>query len=74
MLKYLICPQCKARRFFVKNAQGERVVVQFREDGSPDVISPEGATTLNFEEEELFCLGCSWTGSLQKLKNFFRKK
>lgn len=66
MSKNKLCPQCKIRRFQVKNGRGEAVVVTVDEN---NVITPiyEGVSLEGFDLDTLYCLGCSWKGSVKKL-------
>lgn len=66
--KKKLCPQCKIGRFQVKNAAGEAVVVTVNENSE---ITPvhEGQSLVGFDLTVLYCLGCSWKGSTNKLTN-----
>ena len=57
-MKKLLCPQCKIAGMYVKNDQGERLLVY------PE-IPIEG-----FDFTEVYCLGCSWHGSPKQLTRF----
>jgi hypothetical protein len=66
MSRFLVCPECGATRFQVKNAFGESVVVQVASDYTVVPIHPD--TSLEgFDLEIIYCLGCSWSGSPHKL-------
>ncbi|MCP9611871.1 hypothetical protein [Coprobacter tertius] len=64
-----ICPQCKIPSLYIKNTAGERIPVYVTAEGK--VISrngnvlPEGSDT-----DTVYCMGCSWSGSPQKLSNY----
>ena len=47
---------------YVKNAEGERLLVYVMTDGSVVPKNPE-ADTAGFDMTEIYCLGCSWHGS-----------
>lgn len=47
---------------YVKNAEGERLLVYVMTDGSVVTKNPE-ADTDGFDMTEVYCLGCSWHGS-----------
>lgn len=67
--RYLVCPQCGIIRFQVKNKAGESVVVQVTRDLELVPISPD--TDLEgFDLDVLYCLGCSWKGSKNKLLKY----
>ena len=61
-----LCPQCKIHRFYLKNSEGERLVVIVNQDKEivpiHDYESLEG-----FDTSILYCLGCSWKGSVDRL-------
>lgn len=57
-----LCPQCKIASMYVKNAEGERLLVYVMTDGSVVPKNPE-ADTAGFDMTEIYCLGCSWHGS-----------
>ena len=54
-MRKLLCPQCKISGMYVKNATGERLLVY---------VSDKGEV---FDMNEVFCLGCSWSGDPRKL-------
>ncbi len=66
MGKNKLCPQCKIRRFQVKNSEGGFVVVTVDEN---NVITPihEGTSLDGYDLDVLYCLGCSWKGSVNNL-------
>lgn len=61
-----ICPQCKIRRFRIKNDADEWLVVTVTKDNQIIPIHPEQSID-GFDLEVLYCLGCSWKGSVKKL-------
>lgn len=65
-MKNKLCPQCKIRRFQVKNSQGDAVVVTVSENNEIQPVHPEQSLD-GFDLEVLYCLGCSWKGSVKKL-------
>lgn len=69
MVRYLVCPQCGSMRFQVKNEEGEMVVVQVTT--AFEIIPVNSGESLSgFNLDLLYCLGCSWKGSVKKLKRF----
>ena len=66
MAKDKLCPQCKIRRFRVKNESGESVVVTVNENKEIIPIH-EGTSLEGFDLDVLYCLGCSWKGSVNNL-------
>jgi hypothetical protein len=62
-MKKLKCPQCDIHRFAVKNAEGNSIVVVVMDDLS--IVPIDEARSLEgYDLEMLFCLGCSWSGSV----------
>lgn len=66
-MKNKVCPQCKIRRFGVKNDNGDMVVVTVDEN---KIIIPihEGQSLEGYDLSILYCLGCSWKGSVDRLQ------
>ena len=61
-----LCPQCKIRRFQVKNDAGQSVVVMVSENN--EIIPIHDDESLEgFDLTVLYCLGCSWKGSVKSL-------
>ncbi|WP_455592771.1 hypothetical protein [Bacteroides sp.] len=66
-MRKLLCPQCKITGMYVKNANGERLLVYITKEGN--VIPKDSAASIEgFDMTEVFCLGCSWHGSPKQLK------
>lgn len=68
-IKYLVCPQCGIMRFQVKNEAGGSVLVQVTREFEIVPVNP-GDSLEGFNLDILHCLGCSWKGSIGKLKKF----
>lgn len=68
-MRKLVCPQCKISAMYVKNAQGDRLLVYVTKDG---VVIPKNETdsTEGYDLSEVFCLGCSWHGSPKRLVSY----
>lgn len=61
-----LCPQCKIHRFYLKNNAGERLVVIVNQD--KEIIPIHDHESLEgFDTSILYCLGCSWQGSVDRL-------
>lgn len=67
MAKNKLCPQCAIRRFCVKNEAGERRVVTVSSEGEIELVHPEESLE-GFDLDVVYCLGCSWSGSVKSLK------
>ena len=65
-MRKLLCPQCKIAAIYVKNEQGERLLVYVLENGEVVPKYPEDSME-GFDLTEVFCLGCSWHGSPKRL-------
>ncbi|MBT9873664.1 hypothetical protein GPL06_12750 [Bacteroides salyersiae] len=68
-MRKMLCPQCKIAGMYVKNKQGDRLLVYITKEG---VVIPkdEEASTEGFDFTEVYCLGCSWHGSPKRLIKF----
>lgn len=64
-----LCPQCKIAAFFIKNENGERRLVYVTSEGEVIPKHPEESLD-GFDVNEVFCLGCSWHGSPQRLVKY----
>ena len=65
-MKDLLCPQCKIRRFQVKNLLGDFIVVTVNENYEIIPIHAEESLE-GFDLSIVYCLGCSWSGSIKSL-------
>ena len=54
-MKKLLCPQCKIAAMYVKNEQGDRLLVYVLEDGEVVPKYPEDSME-GFDLTEVFCL------------------
>jgi hypothetical protein len=68
-VRYLVCPQCGIIRFQVKNGSGQSVVVQVTRDFEIIPVNSEDSLE-GFNLDLLYCLGCSWKGSIKSLKKY----
>lgn len=61
-----LCPQCQIHRFYLKNDVGERLVVIVNQD--KEIIPIHEYESLEgFDTSVLYCLGCSWKGTVNNL-------
>lgn len=65
----MLCPQCKISNLYVKNSQGDILPVYVLDDNTI-VATKEGRTTEGFDLETIYCLGCTWSGSISHLKKY----
>ena len=68
-MKFLLCPQCGIRRFHVKDNKGNQCLVQVSTDYEVVPVN-EGDSLEGFDTETLYCLGCSWSGNIKRLKKY----
>lgn len=61
-----LCPQYKIHRFYLKNEKGERLVVIVNQEKEIVPIY-ENESLDGFDTSTLYCLGCSWQGSVDRL-------
>jgi len=67
--RHLKCPQCGISNFYVKDNHGNRLLVKV--DSDLQIFPVNSTESLEgFNLDELFCLGCSWHGSKNKLKRY----
>jgi len=68
-MRYMVCPQCGIRRFQVKDNQGNALVVQVNRDYEIVPVHDEESLE-GYNLDILYCLGCSWKGSVHELKKY----
>lgn len=65
----MVCPQCGSSNFYVKNDKGERVNIKVNRNLA--IIPMETDKSLEgYNLDEIFCLGCSWSGTVNQLKKY----
>jgi len=64
--RFLVCPKCGVRRFFLKNSKSERLVVNISDNHEIIPIN-ESQKIEGFDTDTLYCLGCSWKGTVKQL-------
>ena len=65
-MRKLLCPQCKIAGLYIKNVQGERLLVYISDSG--EVIPKNYSDDMTgFDLSIVYCLGCSWNGSPKRL-------
>lgn len=62
-----LCPQCDIHRFHIKNQMGEFMIVTVTKDYEIVPVN-EGDSLDGYDLSVLYCLGCSWQGSVKSLK------
>ncbi|MCB2195664.1 MAG: hypothetical protein KQH79_07375 [Bacteroidetes bacterium] len=68
-MKFMVCPQCGISNFYVMNEKGERVNIKVNRNIE---IIPMGTdkSLEGFNLDKIFCLGCSWRGTVNQLKKY----
>lgn len=61
------CAQCNIANLYLKNETNEIRLIFVLEDNSI-VPAKEEETLEGFDIETIYCLGCSWSGSVKRLK------
>ncbi len=69
--KYLLCPQCGDRRFFVKASDGKEHFVYVLADQSIVYCKTGEPIPADLDTSVLWCAGCSWYGPVRKLTLHF---
>jgi len=68
-MKFMVCPQCGTAVFYVTNKAGERLNVKVNRE--LEIIPTDETKQLDgFDLNVLYCLGCSWSGSVYQLKKY----
>lgn len=71
-IRYLLCPQCGDRRFYLTTDAGERIYCKIDWNGMVLVGSPPTVTSPeNCDLHDFACCGCSWRGPVRKLVRVF---
>ncbi len=66
-IRKMCCPQCKAGTFYIKHkTTGERLNVYVSRD-LEIIPKEEGADLSDYDTSEVWCLCCSWHGSVKRL-------
>jgi len=60
----LKCPKCEFQRFFIKE-NGEDILVEIDDKNTLYLIKTN--ETREYNDEILYCLGCSWEGTSKRL-------
>jgi len=65
----MVCPQCGISNFYVKNEEGERLNIKVNRE--LEIIPRDKTKSLkDFNSDIIYCLGCSWSGTLSQLKKY----
>ena len=65
----MVCPQCGISNFYIKNDKGEKLNVKVT--WQLEIIPADNSKSLDgFNLGKLYCLGCSWSGSVSQLKKY----
>lgn len=69
MVKFLVCPQCGVNRFYVLDSNNKRLLVRVSREFEITPLNPDDKLD-GYNLDTLYCLGCSWTGSKERLVKF----
>lgn len=61
----LVCPACKIPNFYVKNNEGDQVLVYVNDDYTIVPVKQD-VSLIGYDLSEVYCLGCSWHGKPKK--------
>ncbi|MBT3374366.1 MAG: hypothetical protein HN742_25770 [Lentisphaerae bacterium] len=70
MTKYLLCEPCGLHRFYGTNDAGEKVYFHVGYDYEPFPTQASNADLAGLDFSEIFCCGCSWSGSINQLVKY----
>lgn len=68
-MKFLVCPQCGIDRFFLLDSAGNRLIVRVNREFEIIPLDPL-ASLAGYNQELLYCMGCSWSGSKNRLVKY----
>jgi hypothetical protein len=68
-MKFLVCPQCGIDRFFVLDKAGNRRLVKVTREYEIVPIDPDESLD-GYDLNLLYCLGCSWKGTKNRLVKY----
>ncbi|MGL5893839.1 MAG: hypothetical protein ACRCZM_04410 [Bacteroidales bacterium] len=68
-MKKVLCPKCKIANLYLKNEAGERLLIYVTREG--EIVPKHAEESLSgFNTDVIYCLGCSWSGSVRQLVNY----
>lgn len=70
--RYLLCPQCGAHRFFIKDEGGGNIYFHVDWDNVPFPTEASGADLSGQDFSMVHSTGCSWKGSINGLVKYLR--
>lgn len=62
-----LCPKCKIPNFYLKGKDSTDILPIYITAEGELVPKREGDTLKGFDTESIYCLGCSWSGSLLEI-------
>ncbi len=69
--KRLMCPQCGSPLFYIVNYNGRELFFNVNYDHEIKPTKPQFEEVALLSPEVINCAGCSWKGSVRKLKKVF---
>lgn len=68
-MKFMVCPQCGISNFYVKNENGQRLNIKVTRE--LEIVAQDETKSLeSFNLDIIYCLGCSWSGTVKQLKKY----
>ncbi len=65
-MRKLMCPKCQIPSFYLKGGGDDILPVYITSEG--DIVPKRDADTLDgYDTDVIYCLGCSWSGSVANL-------
>lgn len=65
----MVCPQCGISNFYIMNEKGERLNIKVNR--KLEIVAKDTEKSLKeFNLDKIFCLGCSWSGTVNQLKKY----
>ena len=68
--KKLLCPKCGISNLFLKSKDSKSVINIYVLRDSTIVAKDGSEITSDFDKDTIFCLGCSWSGTVSQLVKF----
>lgn len=73
-MRKLVCPQCQIPNFYLKSRNGRGILPVFIYSNGDIVPKKEEDKLDGYDTETIYCLGCSWSGSIVSLLKYFRMR
>lgn len=71
-MRKLVCPQCQIPNFYLKSSNKSDILPIYINSDGEIVPKRDGDVVDGYDTETIYCLGCSWSGSVVSLLKYFR--